>query len=287
VLAVRRDTAVAWLNRFYVEQRAALLDDLDRENRLFASTVQAQLAGGRGMPADVIVPQQEAAELADRHDELAAEIAKSKAALKRWVGAAADEPLAGNRPELNVDAEHLRAHVHQHPELAVFVPMTEMAQAEVHQAEAAKRPDWGVELMYGRRGAAFSDMASVQFTVGLPLFARTRQDPQIEAKRQALTRVAAERNMMLLDHTQELEADLAEYDTLARQVARMQQTRIPLARQKVDYQFASYRGGKSDLTAALTARRELIDEQIKRIELESRQAVLAAKLYFNYGEGAR
>jgi len=52
ILTVRRDTALAWLARYYLERQGALLDDLDRENQLFAQTVEAQLAGGRGMPAD-------------------------------------------------------------------------------------------------------------------------------------------------------------------------------------------------------------------------------------------
>jgi cobalt-zinc-cadmium efflux system outer membrane protein len=287
ILTIRRDAALAWLNRFYVEQRGALFDDLDRENRLFDDAVHAQLAGGRGMPADLVGPKQEAADLADRRDELDSEIAKSKAMLKRWVGAAAEEPLEGDPPALTLDAEHLQTHVHEHPELAVYVPMMEMAQAEVHEAEAMKRPDWGVELAYGRRGGAFSDMVSLQFTLGLPLFPRTRQNPQIEAKRQALNRVDAERESMLRDHTQELEGDLAEYGALTRQVERMKTVRLPLARQKADYQFASYRAGKADLTAVLGARRELIDQQLKQIEVEGQHAAIVAKLYYIYGEGAR
>jgi cobalt-zinc-cadmium efflux system outer membrane protein len=286
VLAVRGDTALAWLDRYYLERRGGLFDELDRENRLFAQAVQAQFAGGRGMPADVIAPQQEAAEIADRRDELASEIAKSKATLRRWAGAAGDEPLAGDPPALDVDAEHLRGHIHEHPELAVFVPMTQMAQAEVHEAEAAKRPDWGVEVAYGRRGAAFSDMVSLQFTLDLPVFTRTRQDPQIAAKRQELTRVEAQRDAMLRDHTQALDSELAEYEVTTRQLARLRDVHLPLARQKVDYQFASYRGGKSDLTAVLSARRELIDERLKEIELEGKRAATVAKLYFFYGAGA-
>jgi cobalt-zinc-cadmium efflux system outer membrane protein len=287
LLQIKRDTAVAWLTRFYLERRATFFDDLDRENRLFADAVQAQLAGGRGLPADVIAPQQEAAELADRRDELSGEIAKANAMLRRWVGAAADESLTHDAPTFSIDGEHLRTHVHEHPELAVFTPMMEIAQAEVHGAEAMKRPDWGVELLYGHRGAAFSDMVSLQFTLGLPVFSGTRQDPQIEAKRHAVTRLAAEREAMLRDHTQELETDLAEYGALTRQLDRMRATRVPLARQKVDYQFASYRAGKGDLTAVLTARRELIDAQLQQLTLEAQQATTIAKLYFIYGEGAQ
>ena len=286
VLTVRRDTALAWLGRYYLERRGALFEELDRENQLFAQAVQAQFAGGRGMPADVIAPKQEAAEIADRRDELSGEIAKSKATLKRWTGAAGDEPLAGDPPVLAVDAGHLRGHIHEHPELAVFVPMTQMAQAEVHEAEATKRPDWGVELAYGRRGAAFSDMVSLQFTLDLPVLTRTRQDPQIAAKRQELARVEAQRDAMLRDHTQELDDDLAEYEVTTRQVARLREVHLPLARQKVDFQFASYRAGKADLTAVLNARRELIDARLKEIELEGKRAATVAKLHFFYGAGA-
>jgi cobalt-zinc-cadmium efflux system outer membrane protein len=286
ILTVRRDTAVAWLARYYLERRGALFDELERENQLFAQSVQAQFAGGRGMPADLVAPKQEAAEIADRRDELASEIAKSKATLRRWLGPAGDEPLAGDPPALALDTEHLRGHIHEHPELAMFVPMTQMAQAQVHEAEAAKRPDWGVELSYGRRGSAFSDMVSLQFTLDLPLFARTRQDPQIAAKRQELNRVESQRDAMLRDHTEELDAELAEYEMTTRQLARLREAHLPLAQQKVDYQFASYRAGKADLTAVLNARRELIDERLKDIELDGKRAATVAKLYFFYGPGA-
>jgi cobalt-zinc-cadmium efflux system outer membrane protein len=285
-LTVRRDTALAWLDRYYLERRGALFEDLESENQLFAQAVQAQFAAGSGRPADVIAPKQEAAEIADRRDELTGRIAKSISILRRWVGASADEPLAGDPPALALDVAHLRGHIHEHPELAVFVPMTQMAQAEVHEAEAMKRPDWAVELAYGRRGGAFSDMVTLQFTLDLPVFTETRQGPQIAARRQELARVEAQRDAMLRDHTQELDAALAEYDVSTRQLTRLREVHVTLARQKVDYQFASYRAGKADLTAVLTARRELIDMRLKEIELESQQAATAAKLYFFYGAGA-
>ncbi len=287
ILAVRRDTALAWLNRYYLERRGALFDELEHENQLFAQAVQAQFAGGRGVPADVLGPKQEAAEIADRRDELAGQMAKAISALKRWVGASADERLGSEAPALALDVEHLRGHIHDHAELALFVPMTQMAQAEVHEAEAMKRPDWGVELTYGRRGSAFSDMVSLQFTVDLPVFSKTRQDPQIVAKRLELSRVEAQREAMFRDHTQEVDAGLAEYAVSSRQLARLREVHLPLARQKVDYQFASYGAGKADLTAVLSARRELIDVRFKEIELESERAAIGAKLYFFYGAGAR
>jgi outer membrane protein TolC len=286
VLTVRRKAALAWLDRYYLERQGALFDELDRENQLFGESVRAQISSGRGMAADIVAPEQEAADIADRRDELSAQIARSRAALKRWVGTAADESLSGDPPPMPIDVDELRQHVHEHPELAVFVPMVQQAQAEVHEAEAEKRPDWGVELAYSNRAAPFSDMVTLEFTWNLPIFSRTRQDPQIAARRQELDRIEMQRDAMLRDHTEELEAAVAEYDVAARQLARLRDAHLPLARQKVDYLLADYRAGKSDLSPLLTARRELIDVRLKEIELQAKRASTAAKLYYFYGPGA-
>ena len=286
-LEVRRDTALAWLERHYLERRAALLDALQRENALFTAAIDAQLAAGRALPADALGPRAEATELADRRDELDAALARSRAGLRRWVGAAGDGPLAGEPPDFAIDGEPLRTHVHEHPDLAVFAPMTAMAQAEVHAAEAARRPDWGVELSYGRRASAFGDMLSLQVTMGLPLFRRARQEPMVEARRQSLARVEAEREAMTLDHQRDLEGDLASYAAQTRQLERLRNERLPLARQKVDYQYASYRGGRVEIAAVLEARRELAETELRALDLEAARAAAAAKLYYTYGEGAR
>src|SRR5258705_3246377 len=131
------------------------------------------------MPADVIGHKQEPADLADRLDVLRADESKAKAAMRRLVGAEADDPLLGDPPALVIDADHLRSHIHTHPELALYGPMIALARAQAQEAEAAKRPDWGVELSYARRAAAYSDMVSLQFSVSLPLFSASRHDPVI------------------------------------------------------------------------------------------------------------
>ncbi len=287
ILTIRRDAGLAWLNQYYVERRRALLGELDRENGLFAASVQAQLAGGRAAPADSVIPKQEAAELADRRDDLSTEWSQANAALRRWVGSAADGPLDSELPPITIDPQALRGHVHEHPDLAVYGPMTQQAQAEVHEAEADKRPDWGVELNYGRRGPAFSDMVSLQVSISLPVFQQSRQDPRIESKRQELHRIEAEREGMLRDHTSELERELSEYEALTKQLTRARDIRIPLAREKAALQLTSYEAGKSDLTAVLSSRRELIEERTREITLESQRAQIVAKLYFVYGEGAQ
>ena len=283
-LTVRREAALAWLALYYLQQKRALLDDLQRENRLFGDAVRAQLAAGRGSAADTVMPRQEAAMLADRRDEQERDLGKARANLFRWVGVAASEPLAGDPPRMELPADHLRHQVSQHPELAVFVPAQDAARAELALSQADKKPGWAVEFDYQKRGAAFGDMVSLQFTFDLPLFAKSRQDPQIAAKALDLERIGAEREAMLRQHAQELEDLLTERDTLARQIHRLDAEWLPLALERVELSLAGYRSGREPLLGTLDARKGHLETRMKRIDLESQRTAVDARLHYLNGE---
>ncbi|GAB3266020.1 TolC family protein [Chitinimonas naiadis] len=283
-LAVQRETALAWLNRYYLERKLALFDELDSENRLLADSVRAQLAGGRGMASDALMPRQEAAMLAERRDEFVRDLAVARAALRRWAGPDADDGLQGDAPVFAADASHLQHRLQDHPDLAVFQPMAAQARAQVREAEAGRKPDWGVEFAYQRRAPQYGDMVSIQFTFDLPIFQSTRQSPPIAAKQAELSRIEAEREAMLREHGQQLDTDLADYARLERAVARQRAELLPLIRQKLDLQLASYRAGRAELGSVLAIRRELLDARLKQIDLDSQRAQLAARLHFTYSE---
>lgn len=283
-LIVRREAAKAWVNLFFLEKRITLLKALERENQLFAEVVKAMLVSGKAMPADTVMPREEAAELEDRQDELQRDVAESRAELRQWVGSGADETQTGEAPSTLIDANRLRNHLQVHPELAMFEPMLRMAQAELREAIAAKRSDWGVEFSYGRRGEAFGDMVSLQFTADLPAFPQRRQDPQIAARRSELTRIDAERDSMARKHQTELDSQLAEHAMFKRRLERLRTVWLPLAREKVDLQLAGYRAGSVELPAVLSARREWINQQLKAIEIEGKHTSVAAQLQIFYGE---
>lgn len=287
LLNVRQATALAWIGSYSVERKAALLQDFYEENRLLGATVRAQIAGGRGLPADAVTPRQEAAQLAEREDELISQRAQARAALKRWIGAAANDRPMGRLPEWPVDSAGYVHKLQHHPELAAFAPMTREAQARVHEAEADKQSDWSWELDYQRRGREFGDMVSVQFSWDLPLFPGSRQNPRIAARQAELSQLEAEREALSREHAQQLEAQLADYERLDRAVRRNQQSLVPLAREKVDLSLASYRAGKGDLAAVVAARRELIEARLKQIDVEEQRALTNARLYFAYGESAQ
>ena len=286
-LKVRQATALAWINSYSVERKDTLFQDLYKENRLLADTVRAQIAGGRAQPADAVTPKQEAAQLEEQQDDLIRQRAQARAALKRWIGPAANDKPVGSLPEWPVEASDYSHKLQHHPELAAFAPMTREAQAKVREAEAEKQSDWSWEVDYQNRGRQFGDMVSVQFSWDLPLFPDSRQNPKIAAKHAELNQLEAEREALSREHTQQLEDELADYERLNRAVHRTQDSLLPLAKEKVELSMASYRAGKGDLSSVVAARRELIEARLKQIDVEEQRALTSARLYFAYGESSQ
>ena len=283
-LKIRSDTAQAWIRRYAVERKLGLFSELYRENRLLNEAVLARVADGRSLAMEGVQPRQEAAALAERHDQLERERSEAEAALRRRIGPAASEPLVGEIPVWPITSESFTQRMQQHPELAVYDSMTRQAEAEVRVAESTKNPDWAVEVAYQRRGPDFSDMASIQFSMDLPVFATRRQDPRIAAKRADLVRIDAEREATLGEHVQMLANDLAAYQQLDRALQRQRTTLLPLAKTKVELALAAYGSGQTGLTALIAARSEWIDARLKALDLEGQFAMTAARLHYAYGE---
>jgi len=286
LLKLRENTAVAWFNRYYLERKIALFDSLFSENKLLTQTVRAQIASGRGQVADAVLPQQEAAQLEDQRDDLNRDLSKAKSALSRYLGVQSDQMLTQDAPELPINADQLHQHLHHHPELQAFAAESQLADAKVEEARSLKKSDMSVEFGYYRRAPQFGDMIGVQLTYELPIFSSHRVDPLIAAAMSEQADIDAQREIMLRDHTNMLENDLADYAALNRQLDRANSTELPLAQQKVTLQLASYQAGKADLSAVLATRRELIEQRLKIITLENMRAVTAAQLYFAYGDGS-
>ncbi len=283
-LAVLRETAVAWIARDTVERQLARIDALDSENRLFDAAVRARIAGGKGSALEAVASRQEAALIDSRRDDLDARRQQAIAVLKRWIGPAAEAPLQGAVPDWPISRDALTHALHGHPELAIFDPKERVLDAEVAEAQADKKPDWALEMAYLKRGSQYGDMAMLQVSFDLPVFAATRQDPKIAAKLAERAGLDAEREAVMREHAAMLEKDLAEYQRLDNAVRRQRQVLLPLAKEKVDLALAAWRGGKGELVDLVMARRELVDADLEAIALEGARNQMAAQLHFAYSD---
>jgi outer membrane protein TolC len=276
-LAVRRDAGLAWLAVHFAQARLDRIAGLQRENRLLQETLPARIAAGSAMPADLTMARQEGLALADRADDLARDVRKARVELRRWIGERADAPLAGDPPPIAVDGAGLLAALPHHAELAPFTPMRTMAQAELAEADAEKRGDWSWEVAYSRR-PRYDDMVSFQLSFDLPWQRERRQAPLVDAKRREIERIEAEREEVLRRHAAETDAMLAELQALDAQAGRLQGAGLALATERVALATAAYQAGRGDLAVVLAARSQVLETQLRAIDLDAQRAALRVRL---------
>jgi len=97
----------------------------------------------------------------------------------------------------------------------------------------------------------------------------------------------AEQEVMVREHQAELESGLAQLDQLKKSLDRTERSLIPLATQRNALELASYKAGKAQLNAVISARRELIEAQLRQIAQQSQFSQLSASLYYAYVEGLK
>jgi len=277
-LQLQLDLSLAWIAAQSADQRKSLLDELLAENQRLQESLPARIAAGSAQATDLLMARQEALGLKDRQDELARDRLKARSALRRWLGARADEPLADPPPTLRIPLEQLRANLDRHAELALYPAMRQMAQAEMSEAQAENRGDWGWEVAYSRRGRQWGDMVSVQLSFDLPWQKERRQQPQIRAKQLEAQRVEAEQEDVARRHLQELDDAAAELSTLERQIERLVSTGISLSRERASLALTNYQTAKGDLSNVLGARAQVLESRLRLIDLTAQRDVLIARL---------
>jgi outer membrane protein TolC len=287
VAAIQRDAALAWLDRYYAEAMQRVISEQSHQAQIEIEAVKSEYRAGRGNLADILAARSALVLLEDRASEVGRKVSAAKIALARWIGNDADAALVG-KPAIDVirlDPSTLETHLNHHPELAVLAKKEEVAAAEVRVAQANKKADWSVALMYSQRGPAYSNLISVNVSVPLQWDQENRQDREVAAKLAMLDQAQAEREDMLRAHTAEVRAMIAEWENDRERRARYEHDLLPLATERTEAALAAYRGAKATITDVLLARRSEIDVRLQALQLEMDTARLWAQLNFLFPEG--
>ena len=283
-LAVRREAALAWLGLHFAQRKLTAFAALEQENRVLQDTLAARVAAGTAMPSDALMARQDALELADRRDELQAAVEQARAQLRRWTGELPEVSASASTPALRLDLARLLSGLERHAELLAYAPMLSIARADVDEASAMRRGDWGWEVAYANRGRAFGDMVSLQLTFELPVSRGTRQEPLIVSRQKEVERLQAERDDVLRRIRAEIDAQVAELQRLERAAQRQQATALPLAQERASLTLASYQSGRSDVGAVLAARKSVAEAQLRSLDLQSQAMAQQARLAFLIAE---
>ena len=282
IVTIERATALVWIDRYYVESMAAVLSEMRQAASAEVDAAESAYRAGRGNLADVLAARGAVAALDDRASEYRRRVSTTRIALARYVGDEATEPLAG-KPDidrLELDPRIFAGDLAHHPEMAVLAQKEAVAAAEVKLAQANKKADWSVALMYSQRGPAYSNMVSLNFSIPLQWDQGNRQDREVAAKLALLDQARAEREDMLRAHVAEIRTQYVEWESDRERYSRYERELIPLASERTQAALAAYRGAKASLPDVLVARRSELDLKLQALELELDTARLWAQLSF-------
>ncbi len=287
--ALRRDVATAWMQRYFAERMSAVVNEQIGEAELQRDAMRAGVRANRTPPADLFMVDVSLQSLLDRKAQFQKDAARAKVMLSRWLGDAADRPLAPlGSTQPSVDQSDLRAHIEQHPHVQSLERQVTVAQTEAQLAQAATKPDWGLELSYAQRGPSYSNMISVQVSIELPIFQSRRKNPDIASKMAQAEQARELREDAIRQHVAEARAAWSDWQAADNRLKRFDQSLLPLAAERVKTALAAYRGGKGDLAGVLSARRDELDLRMQQLQLQSDQALAYAQLlYFSHGEGGK
>jgi len=279
--ALRRDVAQLWIERYFAERMAAVVDEQYAEADLQRETLQAGLRAGKTQPADLLALQVNLQSLLDRRAEYRRQAARAAALLSRWLGAESARPLAA-LPSRLLPAQHreLATHAENHPHLQTLERQIDIAHNDAALARAANKPDWGLEVAYAQRGPQFSNMLSVQISIDLPLFQTNRQDRSVAAKMAQVEQARALKEDALRQHLAEANATRADWEAASARLQRFDDSLLPLARERAQLALAAYRGGQAPLAAALEARRGVIELRLQQLQLAAEQGRAYAQLLY-------
>jgi outer membrane protein TolC len=284
---LQRDTAMAWLERYYQERMREVLITQRDEAKLQIEAADAAYRGGRGSQADVFAARSAVAQIEDRIAQTERQVTTANTLLARWVGSAAAETLAAppTLDAVRLRPEELETQLAHHPQIAVMFKQEAVARAEADVAQSAKQTDVSVELMYSQRGPAYSNMVSVNVSIPLQWDQKNRQDRELAAKLATVEQMRAQREEETRMHVAEALAMLQEWRSDRERLTRYDSSLLPLATERMRAAIAGYRGGASPLTAVLEARRSEIDMRMDRLRLEMDAARLWAQLNYLVAAG--
>lgn len=243
---VARAAGEAWLEVWAAEADLSGLRRQIQDGNRAVEIAAAQLKGGTGSAASALAAKSTRAELEREQRELEARVQAARAGLARWLGEPAETPSLAEPPDFNRLAtapEVLRAQVDRLAALRVWDPRERAADASVELARAEKRSNVDVGLSYGARSAGLSDMATIEVRVGLPIFARHRQDQDIAARIAERDAVRAEREEAEREQRESLDRTIVRWEGLREQREQYEATLLPLARDREAVALAAYASG--------------------------------------------
>ncbi len=283
-LNIRRDTALAWIDRYYSEAGKRLMDEEIRQAQAETEALQTGYRSGRASQSDVLAAKAALVGLQDQASEIARKVQTAKIELVRLVGEPGELPLAEmpSADHIPIDPRELDKHVAKHPDIVVLSKQEALATTDARLAQANKQPDLSVDLSYGQRGPQYSNMATIGVSIPLQWDQANRQDREVSAKLALTEQIRAQREEAMRVAVAEVRTMIAEWDSARKRQVRLEQELVPLAIERTEAILSAYRSGRSSLNDVLAARRSEVDARLQALQMQAEAARLWAQLNYHF-----
>lgn len=244
---IARETALAWLDCYYVERMTRIAADQLKAAHAELEGAESMYWAARSSQAEFYGARSTLVMLEDKSSELEHRGRAARIALKRWVGDAGDAPLAAlpNIDRIRLRSAALEGDLARHPEVALLEKQEDLAASDVRLAQANRQSEREIAVMLARRDES-----------------RAARDEKLRAK-VAETRMMIDRWQHARDRRNRYANEL-----------------MPLAHERTLATLVAYRGGKASLTDTLAAGRAESEAQMQSVEMEYEAARVWAQLDF-------
>ena len=282
-LTARLGAGEAWISLAYTQQALNVIDEALRQIERLVPLARSAVAAGSARPAESLEIRRAVLEVEDMRTRLESDLDAARAMLARYA-AVQGAVATGAIPAADVDAERLRATLELNPDIILAIAQVRQADARIDLARSEKRPDFGINVSYGRRDPMFGDVVSVMGSITLPIFAGRRQDPRIAAAEAEATAAQSIQLDRLRELQAQFEADLAAWRSAYRQWQRATEELLPLAQSRADLERASFAASRAELLDVIEAIKALALLQIEILEREETTVETATTLRLTYTE---
>ena len=274
IRSVKRNAAMAWLNLYYLTNTKSTLAEQEEEFRKQIEAARILYRTGKIGQGQVLSAQAMLNQLLDRESELTAQAFQARADLARWIGKEAERETSLNLPgKQNIlPLDQMEAQLTSHPEIRKLNQEIAEAQANLTLAQESQNPDWGIEVGYSKRGAAFSDMVSAQVVMDLPVFPANRQDRLSASKKSLLEAAQNKREDRLRSLNAELNGSYVIWLSTTSRIALFKRQIIPAANQRVSAMLIAYKTGTATIIDVFEAHHAELET---RLQLLAQQVALA------------
>jgi outer membrane protein TolC len=287
-----RDVRRHYLELYYQVRAAAIVAET---RELFAQLVditQAHYGSGRVSQQDVLSASLELARLDDRATRIETAADENRAALAKWLDAAADLPLADGFPELPAlpAKAQIESALPEHPVLLAETARVNAMQQGIRIAREQYKPGWSAGVEYRKRfgddpdGSDRSDMMAAMLNVDLPLFTGNRQDRRLAASIAETEAAELRRDDKLNELQRMLATDYADWQRLGERTTLYESKLLREASANADASLHAYQSGVTEFTTLMRARITELDVRLDELRIRVDRARAQANLLYLAGE---